>query len=144
MDHFYRISFLTLFLTGCLQGSPIDHVQVGIRYLQKEITCVSSVFYTPTDVENSCIDAALACSIKELNTVKEECLDNATNPESMQHQIGMTVKALQDMINNENSTTDTSECIYEDPQFEKSFEDFIQNVLHLTQARTAKISSLPR
>uniref|UniRef100_A0A8C8JE02 Interleukin n=1 Tax=Oncorhynchus tshawytscha TaxID=74940 RepID=A0A8C8JE02_ONCTS len=135
MDCLYRISFLTLFLAGCLQGNPISILQVEIDYLEESITCPDSVFYTPTDVEDSCIVAALACSIKELDTVKVECLDNAIN---MQHHISMTATALQKTIDKENSTTDTTECICEDKRLEKSFKDFIQNIRHLTQAHAAK------
>ncbi|NP_001157537.1 interleukin 2 precursor [Oncorhynchus mykiss] len=138
MDRRYRISFLTLFLTGCLQGNPIPRLLAGIDYLEENITCPDSVFYTPTDVEDSCIVAALACSIKELDTVKVECLDKAVHLESMQHHISMTATALQKTIDKENSTTDTSECICEDKRLEKSFKDFIQNIRHLTQAHAAK------
>uniref|UniRef100_A0A674B600 Interleukin n=1 Tax=Salmo trutta TaxID=8032 RepID=A0A674B600_SALTR len=138
MDRLYRISFLTLFLAGCLQGNPICRLQVGIKYLEKEITCPDSVFYTPTEVEDNCIVAALACSIKELSIVKAECLDNVTNWENMQHHIDSTTAALQMMIDKDNSTTDTSECICEDMRLEKSFKDFIQNILHLTKAHAAK------
>ncbi|KAM9412870.1 uncharacterized protein il2 [Salvelinus alpinus] len=138
MDRLYRISFLTLFLAGGLQGNPIDGLIAGIKYLEKEITCPDSVFYTPTDVKGSCIVAALACSIKELYTVKEECLDNTTSLKNMQHHINMTAKDLQKMIDEENSTTDTSECICEDTRFEKSFKDFIQNIRHLTGAYAEK------
>nr|ACJ02095.1 IL-2 [Salmo salar] len=136
MDRLYRISFLTLFLAGCLQGNPIFRLKVGINYLEENITCPDSVFYTPTDVEDSCIVAALACSMKELSIVKAECLDNVTNWENMQHHINRTITTLQMMI--DKSTTDTSECICEDTRLEKSFKDFLQNILHLAEAHAVK------
>uniref|UniRef100_A0A8C7ULX2 Interleukin n=1 Tax=Oncorhynchus mykiss TaxID=8022 RepID=A0A8C7ULX2_ONCMY len=136
MDRRYRISFLTLFLAGCLQGNPIPRLLAGIDYLEENITCDKQ--FSLSRLQDSCIVAALACSIKELDTVKVECLDKAVHLESMQHHISMTATALQKTIDKENSTTDTSECICEDKRLEKSFKDFIQNIRHLTQAHAAK------
>ncbi|CAB1337346.1 unnamed protein product, partial [Coregonus sp. 'balchen'] len=105
---------------------------MGIKHLRKTITCPEgSVFYAPSpaDVEKS-VAAALACSIQQL-----KYLNNSRN---LQYHINKTITLLQGMIVDKNST-DSSECIRENPLFKMSFKDFMENINTLTASLAVKL-----
>ncbi|XP_068596748.1 uncharacterized protein il2 [Brachionichthys hirsutus] len=80
MKDLQRIAFWILTLSLCLLAKPlpiIDMDDSNIGLMREQVECPSDLtLYTPSNVKEQCITAALNCFVTELRgTAKDECED---------------------------------------------------------------------
>ncbi|XP_069572623.1 uncharacterized protein il2 [Brachyistius frenatus] len=112
MEHFIKMAFCAVILSACLQARPMEYNVDGIIRLIDEVTCLNnSIFYSPENVKEECITAALDCILRELNgTAKVECDDPA---EGIDDVLEILYLKIQKRNTTENVLTNSEECACE-------------------------------
>ncbi|XP_078025786.1 uncharacterized protein il2 [Epinephelus lanceolatus] len=136
MEHFIRIAFWIVSLSGCLQteSQPIPDARSDfhIDSMLKNVNCSSgSTFYTPTNVQRECFTKALECVKKELyGTAKAECEDPYNYISAALEQLH---ELTEELGKKGNAPTSSTKCDCE-LWSETPFSEFLNKTENLLQA----------
>nr|ARD05071.1 interleukin 2 [Larimichthys crocea] len=139
MEHFIRIAFWIVTLSGCLLSLPIP--ENNIPLLRKHVKCpAEATFYTPSNVNEQCLTAALVCCEKELQTVANECNDtqNGTFIHLAQEYLTEVIENLEKK--NGNVSITSTECACEN-WTENPFDVFLNKAESVLQQVYAAYST---